>query len=513
MSQLDSIAPASSAAPIAPVEGVAHRAKRGFAWLMLQTVAAKIVNTGATIVAAWYLLPVDYKLAALAVPLTMFVSVFQQLGVDQVLLSRGKEFQRWANPGFWMSASAGLGTGAIILLASPLVAMAYHAPTLVSVLAFLAISPTISGLTCVHQTSLQNQLKFKLLSLLAMAGAALQAVTTVFMARTGYGVYALVVPGALAAVLRGVVLLTVPIPIRFALDLGEWKYLVRDGILSLATQFLLLVASQGDFVLLAFLFPPSSSALGYLAFAFTFSLAIITPLVMNLGSVLLPALGQLRGEPERQVRAFLQAADKLAFIGIPLCLLQAVVAAPLLHALYGHKWDEVILPIQMLSVCMAVRIVCVTSGALVLAQGRFGFMFRVSAIYAIGFLGAVYIGALWRNIVAVTLAEGIFFVIFDNANMYLAIRYGKGKLVDVFRLYSIPATGAGVAAIAAAGSPAILGAHHEQPVIRLALEAIVMFCVYIIFVRAFAPQKFAEFGSLLKTIRAGKVSPAQAGSR
>ena len=70
---------------------------------MLQTVAAKIVNTGATIVAAWYLLPVDYKLAALAVPLTMFVSVFQQLGVDQVLLSRGKEFQRWANPGFWIS--------------------------------------------------------------------------------------------------------------------------------------------------------------------------------------------------------------------------------------------------------------------------------------------------------------------------------------------------------------------------------------------------------------------------
>jgi PST family polysaccharide transporter len=407
---------------------------------MLQTVVVKVFNTLATFIAAWFLLPEDYKFASLVFPITMFASVFQQLGVDKALISRGTEgFEKWANAGFWMSATAGMMSGVLIVLAAPVAARIYQVPSLEWLLWILAIIGPLSGLTTVQQAWLQHQLKFKFLAILGTGSGLLQCILLVWMAAAGCGVYALVVPITAGVVVRSLILLkVVRIPLRFAPELRSWRFLVKDSFLSMATQCMFLVAAQGDFLLLGLVLPKKSDLLGYFSFAFTLSIAVITPLILNLVAVMFPALSTLAAEPKRQIAAYLLASRRLAVVGVPLCLLQAAAAPALLEGLYGHRWDPAIPALRILSVCMAIRVVAVSNGALFPAQKRFALQFVLATVYAIVFLAAVYYGATFGTITAIAIAETVFFLIFDNVNLFLAIRPGGGTVKDILKLYFAP---------------------------------------------------------------------------
>jgi len=422
-----------------PAPQIGAQARSGFVWLMAQTLVGKIVNSVSIVVAGWYLLPQDYKLASLAFPLTMFISVMQQLGVDKVLVARGGEFRTLANAGFWMSAAAGILCGLVILAGAPVAAWAYHQPALLPLLSLLALAAPLNGIVTVHGAYLQLQMRFKFLAATGMAAITLQAGLIIVLSWAGWGAYALIVPALAQTVLRFVALvLAVRLPLSWNPEFPKWRSMIRESIWALGAQFNLLVAAQGDFLLIGLIFPSSSDQPGYFSFAFNLSIVIITPLVINMGAVIFPALCAISNDPRRQTEAFLRACRRVAAVGTPLCLLQAAVAAPLLHAMYGSKWDSSILCLQVLSVCMAVRLVCVANYALFSAQGRFFAHFVLSTIYALLFLGSVAIAAWTGSILIVAIAETVFFIIFDNLNLYMAIRGGYGHLMDIVRLYSSP---------------------------------------------------------------------------
>jgi O-antigen/teichoic acid export membrane protein len=309
-----------------------------------------------------------------------------------------------------------------------------------------------------------------------------------------YGPYALIVPVMASGVFRFVVYWSVVrLPLGLKPEFHKWSALLRDSFGAFGTQFNQLVVAQGDFLLLGFLLPAESTLLGYFAFAFSLSTAVMASLVVNLGTVMFPALSTIVNDPCRQTEVFLRASRRIAVVGMPLCLLQGAAAAPLLHYFYQHKWDEAIPPLQILSVCMAIRVACLTNYALFSAQRRFRYQFVLSSIYALLFLGVVAIGAQFRTAIAVAWAESIYFVIYDNFSLYLAIRHGGGKVRDILKLYSVPALASAVAAGTGLWAGLVCS---DNGLIQTAVMGVVTAIIYIPIIRVFDRPTFDEIVNL-----------------
>ena len=264
---------------------VGSAARQGFLWLMTQTLVGKVANSLVTFVAAWFLLPDDYKLVALAFPITQFITVMQQLGVDKVLIARSGDFERWCNPGFWMSSAAGLASGLLIVAAAPLAARVYDQHTLMPLLLLLAIAAPLNGITTVHQAWLQIHFRFRLIALMNIVSLTLQGGLTIVMAWHHYGPYALIVPIMAAAFFRfAIYWAMVRVPVKFKPEFHQWRHIIADSFGAFGTQFNQLVVAQGDYLLLGLLLPRESMVLGYFVFAFSLSASILASLVVNLQS-------------------------------------------------------------------------------------------------------------------------------------------------------------------------------------------------------------------------------------
>jgi O-antigen/teichoic acid export membrane protein len=153
----------------------------------------------------------------------------------------------------------------------------------------------------------------------------------------------------------------------------------------------------------------------------------------------------MQAEPDRQIAAFVRSCQTLAAIGFPLCILQAVLARPVVIAFFGERWGPSISLLQVLSIGMAVAMVNFTS-TLMQAQGRF----RTLAIWTIattlGFIACVIVGTRSAHAEGAAAAVCLFHIVTGFIGMRLAIGKNSGWSA-VARIFNGPAAASLVATI------------------------------------------------------------------
>jgi PST family polysaccharide transporter len=159
----------------------------------------------------------------------------------------------------------------------------------------------------------------------------------------------------------------------------------------LGTGFLGALVLQSGNLALGFLC--TKAVVGQFFFAFNLSTQIWQLLSQNLGSVMLPALAKLQDDRPRQIAALLRASRMLAFIGVPLSLLLAVVAKPVILVVYGVKWLPAVPILQILAISMAVSLPGSLAYTALQSQGRFRAVFIFTALQLPAFLAGALVGA------------------------------------------------------------------------------------------------------------------------
>jgi PST family polysaccharide transporter len=219
----------------------------------------------------------------------------------------------------------------------------------------------------------------------------------------------------------------------------------------LAARALALVTELGDYVVLGRFHP--DAVVGIYYFAFNLSLQTAMVLALNLDGVLMPVLSKLKGEPVRQREAFLSAARAIALVGIPVCLLQAVVAGPAIRLVFDPKWYAAIPVLQVLSAGMSFRVVTHPAQSLMRAQGRFATLTGLNGIGAATFLGvttaAAARGSQETAAVSVAAAVAAFFALEGPIYFYAAVRRAGGSPRDMANVYGPPLI---VGAVASGGA-------------------------------------------------------------
>ena len=514
------------------VESLAQKTASGFAWTMVQTVATKGVNFIGTIVLARLLLPSHFGLGAMALGLVVFANLIQECGLQQILVHRHAEFARWANAGFWMSVVTGL-LGAVVMAAIALPAARYfHAPQLAGLMLVLAIRSPFLSLGTVPTAQLQSELRFKLLAIIQIVVGAVVMVVGVAMAwglPSEYGAYAFVVPLLVGAILRAAILFVVARPpIRATFELGLWRYLAGSSFVLLLMSFFLTITGQGDYLTLGRL--QSAYVVGIYYFAFNLTLQTTQFLTVNLANVLFPTLSKLQHHPDRQRRAFLRATTLLMLFGVPICLMQAALAGPMVRILFP-KWQAAIAVLQVISLAMSLQLVNMPALGMIQAQGRFKTLLVLSIVCATLFMGLVLLAAksgggdqgaiYWHwlarlmkavfgiraNVpVVVALAVTVYCAIMGPTCIYTAIRPVGGRLADIWPIYWLPLLLSGLAI----GLGMLIC--HRLPGSRLGDWGkmigitVIAASVYIPAVRRLAPDSWHELVQRLRGFRPAKAA-------
>lgn len=361
--------------------GFGRRAAVGFMLMSLQSVATRALTFVAQLALAAILLPGDFGLAAIAMTIGAFAALVQQLGTREVLVSRQHRFAAWEPAAHRVALGAGVLIGAVIALAGPVLAAVYGDARLIGLVAVIALSAPINGISIVHEARLQADLRFKALAGLNLLQGSLQPLLAIALALLGFGAYAFVLPRTMTAIARAAYLLPLVTIRTGGRRARRWRAIASLGTPAFATNIMHTVGSAAPAAALGLF--ADKAIVGFFAFAFNIAVQGVLMFAQTLDSILFPTLGRLRNEPARQREAMLRSARALAASIVPVCTLQAVGAPAVLDLLFIDKWDDAALPTQILSAGMVFFALYIPAGSLLQAHGRFRDRLIIATIWNI----------------------------------------------------------------------------------------------------------------------------------
>jgi len=472
------------------IVSLGRRALLGLVMMLAQNAVARVTSLVSQLVLAALLLPADFGLIGLTYTVTTIVSTLTSIGVEDVILQRTRTLYAWSGAAFWINLIMSTVGGVLVILLAPAAAAAYHAPHLFGLLAVLALSMPLGALSAVPGMIMRSRMQFGVFAAYGAIETVVQALMTVGLAWLGYGAFSFVIPIPVLSIVRAITwwsLLAVKPPLRA--QRRRWKYLVRNTAASFFSRLLIALISQGDYMVLGLL--ASQNVVGRYYFGFRLAAQPLWVFAGNLGGVLYPTLIQLKSDPVRQGKAALNACTILSYCVMPVAMLQAAVARPLLSSFFGQKWADAIPVIQILSIGLALDAPSWIAGSLLAARGEFVAGLRLVIFQVPVFFLLVIAGALFNQGVGVAYAVGLFYAATQPVFVYQVFRRVGVSLREVTLIYVKPA----VLTVAAVGSGILLSGLPglaNAPLASASVISAAAAVLYAILVRQFAPSVWSQ---------------------
>jgi O-antigen/teichoic acid export membrane protein len=472
-----------------------HQTSRGFSWMLMQTIGAKPITLLGQLLLAKLLLNDQWGLVGLAFSVSVWAELLQQAGIREILVRRHQQFDQWANPAFWMALTTAALGGALLLAAAPLAAMFYDAAALPGLLYVLALSLPASGLGVVPNAKLQVQLRFRGIAAILFVTSLVQIALSILLAvvlPAELGAYSFVWPFTISAALKSAAAWWLaPASIHWNPQLAMWRGMFGDSARLFAGSVFLWITNMAGIVVLGRVH--DEAVVGNLYFALLIS-GQVSVLESNLQHVLLPSLSRLQHEPARMRAAFMRAMRGIVLLGAPLAVMLAAMADPALRAVFNEKWLGAILPLQLLSIGVAMRMTSLSSVALMKANGRFTSFVVLYAMWSVVYTGlAIYaVLAIRDGAAGVAWATLVFYCLLGPVNTYVAARPLGGRWSDVLGVFAAPMMVSLASFGAAMGLASLLPQFAGRDIVRVLVIVVIGAPLCMAALCRFAPQTLAE---------------------
>lgn len=353
-----------------------------------------LIQTVTTIILARYLSPGEFGLVGMALTLTVFADQFRSLGLSQAVIQRDDLTWRQVNALFYVNSFAGIVLAGIVALCAPLLALFYGRPELVDIILVLSLTYVVAGIGVQPHALLARKMSFKAIAVRNTAAKAVGSVLAIVAAVLGAGYWSLVVL-QVAVTVFSVVFVWFAIRWRPGAPRGiqECGPLVRFGAGFSLGELSNTMARNADNILIGWAL--GATQLGLYSRAYSLLMLPIRQLKTPLGTVVLPMLAAIKGEPERYRRLYCGTISGLAHAGMPLIAGLAVCAHDLIEVLLGEQWLAAATMFQLLAVAGIVQMVSSTSGWLLITQGRSADYAKMSAVVSVFTVASFVAGLPW----------------------------------------------------------------------------------------------------------------------
>ncbi|NHN87269.1 lipopolysaccharide biosynthesis protein [Acetobacter conturbans] len=480
--------------------GVGKAATSGFLWLVVQSLASRGVGFISQLVLARLLLPEDFGAIGLALTVTTIANSLIGFGIDDVLLQRQKTMTRWEPLAFWMCLGVSvIGMFAMFVLA-PFAAHWYHSPSLVGLIVAIALSTPLRALGTVSAVKIRAQMDFRFLAACNTFEIVALQVLTIILAAMGTGAYAFAIPYSVVAVLRTAWLWKRAAPFtKGRYRKVQARYLLGNSTLILLSRTCIEFINQGDYIVLGLI--ASKMTVGYYFFAFRFAAQPVRMLAGNVSNVVFPALTHFRNEPARQIDAVVRACRLLGYLVMPFCFLQAGLAKPGLHLLFGERWMPAVPYVVILSIGLPFDAISWITGSLLSARREFTRSCRYQFIALPLFYIMVGIGAYLDDVMGVALAVAVYYFIWPPAMSYMVMIGAGVPFATVAEFYFLPLLFACIS-VGAGMFLAQTSLFHGNDFMECMVIGVVTCVLYPALLAVFRPEMFREivnrFGGKLR---------------
>lgn len=384
---------------------LSERAADGFVWFFGQTVATRIISFGGQVILAWLLDPTAFGIISVAYAVRGFISVFQQNGVNRILVAKHEQFAQLSTAAFWFALTTGVITSTLVILSAPFVSSFYGQPSLNGILYIFAAVAPIETLTVLPNAILQRDLSFRLMAKVNAGRVCIRTALTIIFALGGFGVYSFALPLLITAPFCAGVLWYITRPrvsIRF--QFKYWTEIVQLSGFQIGTAMVRTAINQGDYLILGAFYDAHKVGIYFLAYSLSIQTATLVD--NNIGNTLFATFSRINDDPQRQHVAFLRCARLLALITVPVSAYVAVCAEPLIRVLYTNKWLAAFPILQILASGMCLSVLGPLAAARLQSRARFGTLWVVQMIRLLTFLivaaVTVRIGITWFGFAAVS---------------------------------------------------------------------------------------------------------------
>jgi PST family polysaccharide transporter len=188
MDARDRSCPAPHYEPVAPSDRTAalgDACVSGAFWTAVCAIASKVIALGGHIVLAWFLLPDDVGLAAMAFAIIGFASLLSADSLGNVLVQQTESFDRNVGQVFWLSLFLHVAATVVLCLLAPLGALVLGEPRIIPLIIIHALCWPFSGLTTVYQAVLIRDLRGRTLAIIRLVDVVINTGGAVVLAAQG----------------------------------------------------------------------------------------------------------------------------------------------------------------------------------------------------------------------------------------------------------------------------------------------------------------------------------------
>lgn len=411
---------------------IGKKAGTGFLSLLYRGILEKLMGLVAMFILARQLSPYDFGLVSITEVLLSIISVFGTTGLSEFLLAYRKDnIEEIFKSSVWFTLIISTCVVCLFLLILPAWAAYQHDTRIFNIGIISGLIFLASQLQAVPKAWFSRHLMFDSLvriqaPFIIMIPAA--KILAVFM---GFGVYSLVVPTLIFHPILTIILY------RYAklspgskLYTKHWREIFHFTKHLIGSTVLARMADQGDkFILAKFL---GLDKLGVYNIAVQMADLFVSQLIMFSNNVLSSVLPKYVDDNSRFYKHYSGFIKTFAFVIFPVIAIMLLIAKPIVLILYGPKWIDAVLPMQILLVYSAIRAVTSSYGPVMNSYHLNKKSFIVAVVYTPVYLAGSVIGSFF-GVAGVATSVLVVKSAFVNWNVQQMMAAMSRPLVDWYR--------------------------------------------------------------------------------
>lgn len=358
---------------------IKRRAISGIIWQTAQKFSNKFVSLAVSILLARLLDPDDFGLVALTSIFLTLATVFSDSGLGVSLVQKKDVDHLDNNTVFFFGLFVSAIIYVILFFCAPLIAGLYNKQQLVPIVRILGINLLFSSISSVQCSLVSRKLEFKKFFYVSLIATILSGAIGVFMAFSGYGVWALIGQSLTSSVVNVVVLnrMVKWLP-KFEFSFDRLKQLYKFGLNYMGASLIGTLFGELKGFLVGLKYSPAD--LAYYNRGSSIPSFVNGTVSGTISGVLFPTISRVQDDKSAVKTSIRRSMMSTTFLMAPLMFLMIGAAESIILLLYSFKWAAAIPFMQVIAVEYLLTIMGSANLQALNAIGRSDLVFRLEFV-------------------------------------------------------------------------------------------------------------------------------------
>lgn len=377
------------------------KVRAGTKWSMLNSIVLRAGSFLIGVVLARTVFgPADWGVYAISqITLVALLSV-NELGVTAAIIRWEGDIRSFARTVVTLCLIMSTLMYVALYAVAPSIARAFGSPDATGMLRVLCLCVIIEALCAVPLALLNREFAQGRRMLMDCLNFAAGAGVTLWLAYTGHGVMSLAW-GALAGATVALIVCTVVAPsfIVPGWNTSQARRLLRFGLPLAGANLFGLGILNLDSAIVGITLGPAM--LGLYGLAFNISSAPVSIIAMSVQRISYAGFSRVADTGKGFARAFNRTLSLLMALTVPICVLLATLAEPLIHAVYGERWTPAAGALGLLALLGLMRVAFVLINGCIAAADKRSTLMGIQGLWLAALVPALLAGVRLGGITGV----------------------------------------------------------------------------------------------------------------